>query len=612
MKTLILGLDAFDPKLVESMHARNCLPNLSRYILAWKYSRFSVSNPPQSEVSWTSIASGLNPGGHGIFDFVHRDPATYQPFVSLLPTGRGLGGTQFVPPHNANTIFRQVAEQGYPATSLWWPATFPSRLESPVRTIPGLGTPDIHGRLGVGALFTTAAGLEKEYLKTPIYAFKCRNGKHLVGEIKGPSQPTRKGIQEITLEYHLELESGRTAHLKAPGLAVDLEVGKWSPILEFTFKVNPFYSLKAITRVILTSISPEVSVYFLPLQIHPLKAPWRYATPPGFVKDTWKSCRPYLTLGWPQDTTGLEEGWINDEQFLALCETIISEREHILNHHLAKFDEGLLAIVFDCLDRIQHMFWRDRPDIVEAWYHKLDRLVGRVEQAVTQPGKQDTRLLIVSDHGFTDFTYKAHLNRWLCEHGYLVTRDGAGAGNLKDVDWSQSQAYAVGLNSLYLNIAGREGQGSVLAAKKEALSAKLCRELGEWSGPDGKMVVAHAYLNAEVFEGPFSDYGPDILVGYTPGYRASQETGLGIWGECDITPNRDYWGADHCIDANAVPGVLFCNQGLASFSTPSYKDIPYLAIDMALDSKRTLPPPTPSADEDQDAVEERLKSLGYL
>ena len=36
------------------------------------------------------------------------------------------------------------------------------------------------------------------------------------------------------------------------------------------------------------------------------------------------------------------------------------------------FREGMLAAIFDCLDRVQHMFWRERPDIVEQWYIKLD------------------------------------------------------------------------------------------------------------------------------------------------------------------------------------------------------------------------------------------------
>ena len=613
MKTLLIGLDAFDPAFFESLHARNRLPHLAKYVASGGYSRFGVSNPPQSEVSWTSIASGANPGGHGIFDFVHRDPANYQPYVSLLPTQHGLGGTQFVPPHRANTLFEQAAGQGFPATSLWWPATFPARLESPVQTIPGLGAPDIDGRLGVGILYTTAA-VDTGRLKTTVRPLTSKNRAHFTGVLKGPSQENGKTSKELSFEFHLEVGADSQARLTAPDLSLDLEVGRWSRILEFTFKVNLFYSLKVITRVILTQVSPDVRLYFLPLQIHPLKSPWRYATPPGFVKNTWKSCGPFLTVGWPQDTTALEEGWINDEQFLSLCEAIEADRERTLNYHLDHFDEGVLGIVFDSLDRIQHMFWRDRPDVIEAWYHKLDALVGRVEARLA-PAKKQTRLVVLSDHGFTRFDTKVSLNRWLIEHDYLVSRSGPGApqGTLSEVDWSKSQAYALGLNSLYLNLAGREGQGMVQTlAQREALTARLCGDLAAWRGPDGKAVVLKASTQAEAFEGAFSADGPDILVGYRGGYRASQDTGLGAWGENSLEPNRDHWGADHCVDASVVPGVLFCSDGLGNFPRPTYKDIPALSIGMAVSSQGNLPPPKPPQDEDQEKVNERLKSLGYL
>jgi hypothetical protein len=121
MHTLILGFDAFHPGLFERLSGEGKLPHLTRYAEAGGYARFAVANPPQSEVSWTSIATGLNPGGHGIFDFVHRDPASYALIVSLLPTQRGLAGTQFVPPSRAQTIFDEAARLGYPATALWWP-----------------------------------------------------------------------------------------------------------------------------------------------------------------------------------------------------------------------------------------------------------------------------------------------------------------------------------------------------------------------------------------------------------------------------------------------------------------------------------------------------------
>ncbi len=51
---------------------------------------------------------------------------------------------------------------GYPATALWWPAMFPARPELPVNTLPGLGTPDIRGQLGVGTLFTSEEEKKKK------------------------------------------------------------------------------------------------------------------------------------------------------------------------------------------------------------------------------------------------------------------------------------------------------------------------------------------------------------------------------------------------------------------------------------------------------------------
>src|SRR5512138_1194170 len=155
MKTLILGFDSFDPKVFEELAGQNQLPNFQKFVEQGGYSQLEVCSPPQTEVSWTSIATGADPGGHGIFDFVHRDPSTYAPYVSILPMRTGALGEQFVPPYTAKTFFEEAASMGYPATALWWPAMFPSRPDIPVNTLPGLGTPDIRGQLGVGTLLTT-------------------------------------------------------------------------------------------------------------------------------------------------------------------------------------------------------------------------------------------------------------------------------------------------------------------------------------------------------------------------------------------------------------------------------------------------------------------------
>ncbi|MBI2332303.1 MAG: alkaline phosphatase family protein, partial [Chloroflexi bacterium] len=378
-------------------------------------------------------------------------------------------------------------------------------------------------------------------------------------------------------------------------------------IVELPFPVGFGMTVKAISRAILTNLNP-VSIYFLPLQLHPLGSPWPYATPKNFIQDQWKKNGPFLTLGWPQDTTALNENLINDEQFLKLCEMIDVERERVLNHSLDSFDEGLLACVFDSLDRVQHMFFKGREDVIEAWYIRLDQMVGRIMERASRNKK--TRILVVSDHGFGRFDYKVHLNKWLVERGYLKTTNPA-SSDLRTVDWSQTQAYALGLNSLYLNIAGREGKGIVDENNEAQTLAKLKDDLQQWKGPNGEQVVQTALIRAEAFQGPLAAYGPDIFVGYHPPYRGSAETGLGQWRSEAIEKNIEHWEADHCFDSKSVPGVLFSNEGLGNFSSPSYRDIPALTIGKDLKAQASAPPPKYS-DEDQDEIEKRLKDLGYL
>ena len=611
MRTLILGFDAFDPNIFERLAGQGLMPNLTRYADKGGFARFAVSNPPQSEVSWISIATGLNPAGHGIFDFVHRDPSNYSLYVSLLPSKKGLGGTQFVPPYMARTIFEQATRKGYEASVFWWPATFPARPESLVRTIPGLGTPDIQGKLGVGTFFTSEQDYKPEQWKTAIEPLRPAGRDHWQGSLKGPQRQAREGVLETSLPLHVELAQDSSARLRIGDQFVELQPGTWSPIIELTFKVSLLVKIVVITRAILTQSRPNVCLYLLPLQIHPLHSLWRYATPPNFVKDTWKTCGPFLTVGWPQDTTGLEDGCINDEQFIELCTSIDRQRERVLMHHLANFREGLHATVFDTLDRIQHMFWRDRMDVIEKWYFKLDSLVGQVEAQLKKQASGPVNTLILSDHGFTSFEYKVHLNRWLIERGYLTPKESGDSGKFHGIDWTRTKAYAIGLNSLYINLAGREKQGMVEEGEKESLLNRIKQDLLSIEGQNGKPAIQRVVSREEALVGPYAQYGPDALIGYAPRFRASSQTGLGGWGSEIIQVNTDHWSGDHCIDSESVPGSVFSSQGLKNFSNPSYRDVPMLAIGEELESGGKVPPPD-SGSEDEAVIEERLKSLGYL
>ena len=605
MKTLILGFDSFDPAVFEEMAGKNQLPNLEKFIQHGGYSRLEVCSPPQTEVSWTSMATGTDPGGHGIFDFVHRDPATYTPYVSILPMRKSALGEQFVPPYTAKTFFEEAADMGYPATALWWPAMFPARPDLPVNTLPGLGTPDIRGQLGVGTLFSTE---EEEKKKTRVVKLAPAGKDRFTASLPGPQTQSRSGPQTISLPVTLDVMDGKTARLLVDKQQVDLRLGEWSEIVELRFKAGMLFNIQAITRFIATSLHGVVRVYSLPLQIHPLHSTWHYASSNAFSKKLWKEVGPYLTLGWPQDTTGLEEGCISDDQFLDLCQKIFERRIQILYYLMNDFREGVLASIFDDLDRIQHMFFHNRMDVVQNWYKRLDRFVGDVNGKLEAwSGKY--RYLILSDHGFSDFRNKVHLNRWLLENDLLSMKNGG--DDLNAVNWSETRAYAVGLNSIYLNVSGREGQGIVAADELEGLLTTIKAKLLEWKNTNGHPVILKIRLKHEVYSGPYTRFGPDLVVGYASGYRASAETGLGKIPAVSMESNTDHWGADHCTDSDVVPGVIFANRDLRDFGTISFRDIPFLAIGRHLDQSH-IKPPSQAAGQGQKDLEERLKGLGYL
>ena len=73
-RVIVIGLDGLEPTIVESLIRAGDLPNLTQLSRAGGYSRIATTCPAQTPVAWSTFATGTNPGGHGIFDFIRRDP----------------------------------------------------------------------------------------------------------------------------------------------------------------------------------------------------------------------------------------------------------------------------------------------------------------------------------------------------------------------------------------------------------------------------------------------------------------------------------------------------------------------------------------------------------
>ena len=564
---VILGIDGMDPDVFFFLNDHGDMPVLGAIAEAGNFRRLDTSTPPQSPVSWTNIATGSDSGTHGIYDFLHRNPKTYTPELSLFGIRQHKGGVQYTSHVRLPSIFERAMERGVHVTLLRWPLTFPApdSLPSNSRLLAGMGVPDLRGTLGRYTFYTTDQSIMERDKHGRIVHIIPKNSV-VKTEIYGPRYLGWKGMKEATIPITIERTSeGLTITL--PDEKLQLKNGEWSPHVIIRFSTGLTGKISAVTRMVCVESEPFPSLFILPMQIYPMDTTLPLSSPRTFAKGLWDKIGPYLTLGMPEDTNGLKDGLISENVFLNLCNDVFVERERMLDTTFEDFDNGIFACVFDTLDRIQHMFWQDRTlplqktetkkptNVVAEWYRRMDALVGRVIKRIGN----ETPLIILSDHGFTSLNTYVHLNSWLARNGFMVFKDEAKKGGplFENVDWSKTRAYALGFNSIYLNIIGREGKGIVEPNSTDALCVDLIEKLREWT-EDGNPIIKKVYKSKDIYIKKHTENGPDIVVGYQKGYRASKQTVLGEAPEGKmLEDNLEHWCGDHCCDPSVVPGVFF-------------------------------------------------------
>ncbi len=576
---VILGIDGMDPDVFRLLHGRGDMPVLGAMAEAGNFRVLATSNPSQSPVSWTSIATGSNSGKHGIFDFIHRNPKTYVPELSLFGIQQYKGGVRYTSNVRLPTLFGRAMERGIPVTLLRWPLTFPApeSLPSNSQLLSGMGVPDLLGALGKYSFYTADHSILEKDKHGRIFHIKPKDGI-VKTDVYGPRYLGLKGIKEATVSMTVERTS-EGLRVTLPDTILQLNNGIWSPHVIIRFSTGLMGKVSAVTRMVCVESELFPSLFVLPMQIYPKDTTLPLSSPRTFGIDLWDKIGPYLTLGMPEDTNGLKDGLIPDNVFRDLCKDVFAERERMLNTAFDSIDNGIFACVFDTLDRIQHMFWRDKTNplqtteakeptnVVADWYRRMDLLVGRVMQRIGS----EIPLLILSDHGFTSLNTYVHLNSWLAQNGFMVFKKGAKEGGVlfENVDWSKTRVYALGFNSVYINIKGREGKGIVESNEADSLCSDLMQRLTGWT-EDGKSIIKQVYKSREIYPGNQINDGPDLVIGYQKGYRASRQT---VLGEAPagwlVEDNHDLWCGDHCCDPSFVPGVLFgTNLNKANIELP--------------------------------------------
>lgn len=580
-QVIVLGVDGMDPGFLERHWSG--LPNVARLRDEGGFRRLATTTPPQSPVAWSTFITGLDPAQHGIFDFVHRDPRTMQPFSSIsrtveprfqIPLGAyvlPLSSARVETLRKGEPFWRMLWNRHIPVTIMHMPTNFPP--EKAGEAIAGMGVPDLRGTEGTFTFYTDDP--EEGARDVPggrIVKVRAENGRYVL-PVEGPPNPLRKdrrfAAENLTVEADPEREAAR---LTIGGVAAIVQRGEWSEWLRADFPLLGWLAgARGMFRVYAKEFHPRLALYVTPVNIDPRAPEMPISAPASYSRTVAEATGPFYTQGIAEDTSAYRAGVLDLAEFLRQSTLVRDDEMKLLRYSLDHFREGLLFFYFSSIDQGSHMLWgKHEPELLEI-YRAVDAAIG---EAARRFPRAD--IIVMSDHGFNSFDRSVNLNTWLWEKGFLALRGPPRGGDegFADVDWTKTQAYALGLNGLYLNIAGREKNGILRpGAETEAAMRRLARELTEYRDPvNGRQVVETAPATG-------APLGPDMIVGYARGYRGSWETALGAAPRAILEDNTDVWIGDHCINAEDVPGVLLSNRTLRA-ERPSLRDLTVTILGM--------------------------------
>jgi predicted AlkP superfamily phosphohydrolase/phosphomutase len=587
-RVILLGFDGVEPTIVEEMMAKGELPNLAKLREQGGFQPLGSSNPPQSPTAWSSFATCKQPGNHGVYDFLRRNPANYMPGVGfgvakqaeLAPDGALAKAAKFENYRKGETFWAEADKQGARCKVLVVPFAYPVDEMHGGCMLCGLDVRDIRGTQSWYFSLSEALQAPEDVAGGTRLPLRFEGNTAKVN-IPGIRHPRTKAFVEVPLTVEAD-RSARKVTVEIQGQRVTLAENMWSNWFEWTFALSPQFSVRAISRIHVLEAGELVRLYMTCLQYHP-RAPYiPISSPDGYAGELADRYGLYKTIGWSYDTKALQSDDITEDVFLSDVKQTMAWHERLMLDELDRDQFDLLIAGWTATDRVAHMFWRFRDPkhplyteegakkygrVVEDTYIKMDEIVGK---AMAKLNKNDL-LMVFSDHGFHSFRCEFSANTWLVRNGYLAVKSQNAPATaftdkkyLQDFDWPRTKAYALGLGSIFLNLKGREGSGTVSPEETPALIAEIRGKLLEVTDPKTGDKVFREVYTRDIYKGESADSAPDIQLGFAEGYQMNKACAAGAAPTEVFSPNMDKWSGEHAAsDVAFTPGILFANKSLA-------------------------------------------------
>jgi predicted AlkP superfamily phosphohydrolase/phosphomutase len=211
----------------------------------------------------------------------------------------------------------------------------------------------------------------------------------------------------------------------------------------------------------------------------------------------------------------------------------------ITRHLMISDPTDLTAVVFDGVDKLQHLVWRFLdpeyfPATPSDWELRIReicrdyfrRLDGFLSELVRLAGP-DARVFMVSDHGFGPTNEIVYANTWLSRNGYLFWKEGTPEdesesltaehlrSHYETIDWNRTTAYVrtSSSNGIYIRTATEPGKPGVAPADYHAFRATLMARLSDFRDPaTNERIIKKIMTREEAFPGPHMTDAPDLTL----------------------------------------------------------------------------------------------------
>lgn len=568
---ILLGLDGACPGIIEQAIEDGLMPNLKRMrdMGCW-----ADNIPFPSAVTpgnWDAIATGAKPATIGISDFAMHTPGLPLDEKHDVFTKHEC---------NAEFLWDAYSDRGHKVATIAYPGslpqTKPNHLAIGNSGNPGENTPP-HGIARSRGIVTGG------YVPNGIFDWKEYEEAALTQPAASPDLPGFNARYELRLavrasnpgfsgEHELVLflgeKDGRPAGIVVDGDAAQVfGVREWSPYFERQF-VREF---EPLSRWIRTDAARETLVgefrmrivhldldkAQLVLYVGSVYPKYAFSSDPEETRALRDKLGPYSDdLPESRFLIGCldEDGWYDEFRLQGVWEAraaveLVNEKGYCgvfaKWHAFDKFYHFLM----NKIDPAAPGFDPAEFGYYEGLHRRLISIADEMIGIALDNLRDDTDLIVISDHGLMSSSRAVWVNRFLARRGYIEYRTGGDGKAI--VDWSRTRAYVSAFMILNCNLKGRDPEGIVEPGEEhESLKSEIIELLRGWTDPaTGLHVMAEVFdpIRDGAFYGLGGDADGDIRYFTRPGYTLYRS--IAVEGEEEVTDVVGAWHGDHgsCI-----------------------------------------------------------------